>query len=151
LNGKVLEQKFLLWVTDIDVVWIFDLSSVAGANVQPNGRYPARDGMVLIVGFRGADQPRGIFALGVSGQIKQLSDPIGRLDGVYELRDGSLLITDWNTGRALALERKERRAAARFRLQRSRGLLRVPESGGGLTVVVPDLAQSQLRFIHLRK
>jgi len=27
----------------------------------------------------------------------------------------------------------------------------VPGEGGSLTVVVPDLVQSQLRFIHLRK
>lgn len=143
LNGKLLEQKFLpaaggealnkpkgiwvkgdrLWVTDIDVVWIFDLKTkkgrkaalpgikfandpavadnvlyvsdnrsdqlfkvepadflnakgepkvttvFTGVSVFPNGLYPARDGMLLIVGFQAADKPRSIFALGVSGRI----------------------------------------------------------------------------------
>ena len=54
--------------------------------------------MLLIAGSLGADKPRSIYALGVSGQLKQLSDPIGRLVGLYGLRGGSLLFTDWNTG-----------------------------------------------------
>ena len=58
----------------------------------------ARDGMLRIVGFLAPNKSRGIFALGVGGQIKALSEPIGRLDGVYELRDGTLLATDWNSG-----------------------------------------------------
>ena len=35
----------------------------------------------------------------MSGQIKQLSDPIGRLDGAYEMADGSLLLgVDYDGG-----------------------------------------------------
>jgi hypothetical protein len=225
VDGKVIEQKFLpaaggealnkpkgiwirgdrLWVTDIDVVWIFELKTrkgrklalpgvgfandpaVAGntlyisdnrndklvkiepadflnakkepqvtavfanAGVNPNGLYPARDGMLYMVGFLAADKPRPIYALGVSGQIKQLSEPIGRLDGIYEMRDGSLLFTDWNTG---SLSRWSEKAGVQKLAEGFKGpadFCVVPGSGGSMTVVVPDLPQSQLRFIHLRK
>jgi sugar lactone lactonase YvrE len=224
LNGKVLEQQFLpakggealnkpkgiwvrgnrLWVTDIDVVWVFDLKTkkgrkaalpgiqfandptvdgnvlyvsdnrsdqlfrvepadflnaksapkvtpaFKGAGVSPNGLYPARDGTLLMVGFLAPDKPRGVFLLGVSGQVKAVSDPIGRLDGVYELPDGSLLATDWNSGSLF-------RWSERTGMQKLAGGFKGPAdfavvpAAGGMTVVVPDLVQSQLRFVQLRK
>jgi hypothetical protein len=90
----------------------------AGAGVNPNGVYPARSGMLYMVGFLAADKPKPIFALGVSGQIKPISDPIGRLDGIYEMKDGSLLFTDWNTG---SLSRWSEKAACRSSPTASRG------------------------------
>ena len=171
LDGKVIEEKWVpakdgealnkpkgiwiggerLWVTDIDVVWIFDLKTkegrklalpgvgfandpavmgsalyisdnrndklvkvepadflnarnpkvtevIGGLGLHPNGIYPTKDGMLLIGGFLAPDKPKGLYALGVSGQVKQLADPLGRIDGLYEMADGSLLFTDWNTG-----------------------------------------------------
>jgi hypothetical protein len=225
LDGKVIEQKSLpaaggealnkpkgiwirgerLWVTDIDVVWIFDLKTkkgrklalpgvgfandpavagktlyisdnrndkvvkvepadfldakkepavtqvFSGAGVHPNGIYPARDGMLYMVGFLAADKPRPIYLLGVSGQIKPLSEPIGRLDGIHELRDGSLLFTDWNTS---SLSRWSEKSGVQKLVDGFKGpadFCVVPGSGGAMTVVVPDLVQSQLRFIQLRK
>jgi hypothetical protein len=225
LDGKVIEQKFLpaaggealnkpkgiwirgerLWVTDIDVVWIFDLKTkkgrklalpgvgfandpavagnvlyisdnrndklvkvqpadflnakkepsvtevFSGASVNPNGLYPARDGMLLMVGFLGADKPRAIYALGVSGQIKQLSEPLGRLDGIYELKDGSLLATDWNTGSLFRWSEKTGMQKLASGFKGPADFCVVPGAGGSMTVVVPDLPQSQLRFIQLRR
>ena len=223
LSGKVLEKQFLpaaggeklnkpkgnwvrgerFWVTDIDVVWVFDLKTkkgrkvavpigfandlavvgntlyvsdnrndalikiepadflnskgepkittlFSGANVNPNGLWPARDGMLLMAGFLAPDKPRGIFALGVSGQIKQISEPIGRLDGLYELPGGSYLATDWNSGSLFQwLPNGEmRKLADGFKGPADFAV--VPQSGG-LTVVVPDLVQGQLRFVQLRK
>ncbi len=225
LNGKVLERQFLpakggealskpkgiwvrgnrLWVTDIDVVWVFDLktkkgrklalpgaqfandptvagnvlyvsdnvsdqlfkvepadflnakgapkvtSIFKGAGVNPNGLYPQRDGMLLMVGFLSPATPRGIFALGVSGQLKRLSDPLGRLDGVYELSDGSLLVTDWGTGSLFHWNERSRRMQILATGFKGPADFAVVPAAGGLTVVVPDLVQSQLRFIQLRK
>jgi len=222
LAGKIVERQFLpakggeklnkpkgiwvqgdrLWVTDIDVVWIFDLKTrkgrklavplgfandpavmdgalyvsdnrndalikiepadflnakkepaittlFSGAGVSPNGVYPARDGMLLMGGFIAPDKPRGIFALGVSGQIKQLSPPIGRIDGLYEMRDGSYLATDWNSGSLFQwLQNGEiRKLADGFKGPAD--FCVIPQAGG-LTVVVPDLVQGQLRFVQLR-
>ena len=223
LAGKILEKQFLpaaggeklnkpkgiwvrgdrLWVTDIDVVWVFDLKTkkgrkvaipgakfandptvagnvlyvsdnaadalykiepadflnargepqvttiFSGAGVNPNGLYPARDGMLLMVGFLSPDKPRGIYALGVSGQIKKLSEPIGRLDGIYELADGSYLSTDWNSGSLFQwMQNGEMRKLADG-MKGPADFCVIPQAGG-LTVVVPDLVQGQLRFVQLR-
>ena len=123
----------------------------SGAGVNPNGVYPARDGRLYMVGFPAADKPKPIFALGVSGQIKPLSDPIGRLDGIYQLNDGSLLFTDWNTG---SLSRWSQKGGVQKLADGFKGpadLCVVPGKGESMTVVVPDLPQSQLRFIQLTK
>lgn len=224
LDGKVIEKQFLpapggeklhkpkgiwirgdrLWVTDIDVVWVFDLKTkkgrklalpgvgfandpavmdgalyisdnrndklvkvepadflntkgepritemFSGKGVNPNGVYPGPDGMLLMVGSLAPDKPRGIFLLGVSGQVKPVSAPIGRLDGVYPLPDGSLLVTEWNTG---SLSRwtangEMRKLADGFKGPADFCVMARP---GGLTVFVPDLVQSQLRIVQLGK
>ena len=121
-----------------------------GAGVNPNGIYPLRDGRLLMVGIATPDKPMGIYALGVSGQIKKLSEPIGRLDGAYEMADGSLLITDWDSGALIhRTENGERRKLADgFKGPADFCVL---PNAGGLTVFVPDLVQSQLRIIQLRK
>ncbi len=123
----------------------------AGAQINPNGLYPARDGMLLMVGFLAADKPRGIYALGVSGQIKTLSEPIGRLDGLYELKDGSLLATDWNSGSLFRWSEKTGKQDLATGFKGPADFCVIPGAGGSMTVVVPDLVQSQLRFIHLRE
>jgi len=224
LDGKVLEKQFLpaaggeklhkpkgiwiqgnrLWVTDIDVVWVFDLKTkkgrklelpgvgfandpavmdgvlyvsdnrndklvkvepadflnmkgepkltevFSGRNVNPNGVYPGPDGMLLMVGFVAPDKPRGIYLLGVSGQVKTASDPIGRLDGVYPLPDGSLLLTDWNSGSLFRWtdNGEMRKLADGFKGPAD---FCVMKRAGGLTVYVPDLVQSQLRIVQLGK
>ena len=122
-----------------------------GAGVNPNGLHPARSGMLYMVGFAGPNNPRFIAALGVSGQIKKLTEPFGGLDGIYELADGSLLFTNWYNGtlshwsdaggiKELA---KGFKGPADFAV--------IPGDAGSMTVVVPDLPASQVRFIHLRK
>ena len=92
----------------------------------------------------------GIFALGVSGQIKKLSDPIGRLDGAYEMQDGSLLVTDWDSG---SLFHRNENGETRKLADGFKGPADfcVMPQAGGLTVYLPDLVQSNLRIIQLRK
>jgi hypothetical protein len=121
-----------------------------GASVNPNGLYPARDGMLLMVGFLAPDKPRAIFALGVSGQMKDLSGPIGRLDGIYELPDRTLLATDWNSGSLFSWSEKTGMQKLATGFKGPADFAVVPQ-GTRLTVVVPDLVQSQVRFIHLQK
>jgi hypothetical protein len=224
LLGKVLDKQFLpaaggeklnkpkgnwvkgnrFWVTDIDVVWVFDLKTKKGrklalpgakfandsavmdgalyvsdnradqiykivpadflntkgepkittllnaAGVSPNGIYPARSGMLLMAGFSPPDKPKGFYALGVSGQVKTLSDPIGMLDGLYEMADGSLLATDWKTGSLFQWSESGGMKKLAEGFKGPADLCVVP-AAGGLTVVVPDLVQGQLRFVQLRK
>jgi len=107
--------------------------------------------MLLFGGFLAPDKPKGLYALGVSGQVKRVSDPIGRIDGLYELADGSLLFTDWNTGSLSHWSEKGgvKQLAAGFKGPADFTV--VPGEGGSMTIVVPDLVQSHLRFIRLRK
>ena len=224
LNGKVIEERWVpvkggealnkpkgiwiqgerLWVTDIDVVWIFDLKTkkgrklalpgvgfandpavmgkalyisdnrgdklvkvepadflnaknpsvteiFAGVGINPNGVYPSKTGMLLMGGFLAPDKPKALFALGVSGQVKAISDPIGRIDGLYELKDGSLLYTDWNTSSLSYWSEKGGTRVLAAGFKGPADFCVIPNADGSMTVVVPDLVQSQLRFIQLRK
>jgi len=221
LAGKVLEEQFLpaagdvlnkpkgiwvegdrLWVTDIDVVWVFDLKTrrgkkvalpgikfandptvranalfvsdnrgdqvyrvepadfldakgdpkvtlvFSGKSVNPNGLYPARDGSLLVVGFMSADQPRGIYALSAGGEVKALSKDLGRLDGVYEMDDGTLLVTDWNSGSLSRWSAKTGLQTLASGFKGPADFCVVPEAKG-LLVVVPDLVKSELRLVRL--
>jgi hypothetical protein len=83
--------------------------------------------------------------------VKPISDPIGRIDGLYEMADGSLLFTDWNSG---SLSHWSDAGGVKKLADGFKGpadFTVVPGAGGSMTVVVPDLVQSQLRFIHLRR
>ena len=221
LDGKVLEERFLpaagetlhkpkgiwvkgdrLWVTDIDVVWVFDLKTrkgrklelpgmgfandptviggdlyisdnrndllyrvepadflttrdkpvvsvvLAGKGLNPNGVYPGRDGSVLIGGFMGADKPRGLYSLSKKGELKTLADNIGRVDGIYLMKDGSLLVTDWNSGSLARWTPKDGMQPLAKGFKGPADFTVVPEAKG-LLVVVPDLPKSELRLIRL--
>jgi hypothetical protein len=118
------------------------------AQVNPNGIWPAHGGLV-VVGFLAPDQPRAIYVLGKDGQPKAISDPIGRLDGVYELKDKSLLVTDWNSGSLFQWSKKlgMHKLAEGFKGPAD---FCVIAKGKGVTAYVPDLVQSQVRIIELR-
>lgn len=223
LEGKVLEDRFLpaageilnkpkgiwvegdrLWVTDIDVVWVFDLKTrrgkklalpgakfandptvkanvlfvsdnrtdqlfrvepadfldtqaepkvtlvFSGKSINPNGLYPARDGSILMVGFMSDKEARGIYAVSAGGEIKTLAKDLGRLDGLYEMEDGTLLATDWNSGSLFRWSASTGMQALATGFKGPADFCVVPESGG-LLVVVPDLVKSELRLVRLAR
>ena len=222
LDGKILDERFLpagsdvlnkpkgiwvegnrLWVTDIDVVWVFDLKTrqgrkvelpgiqfandpavqgnvlfvsdnradelyrvepadfldkgapkvtrvFSGKSVNPNGLYPAKDGSLLMVGFKSADQPRGIYALGADGEIKTLAKDVGSLDGLFQMDDGSLLVTDWKSGSLFRWSAKTGQQILASGFKGPADFCVVPEAAG-LLVVVPDLVKSELRLVRLGK
>lgn len=120
----------------------------AGKSIHPNGLYPARDGSLLIGGFLSPKEARGIYSLSRSGEIRTLAKGVGRVDGIYQLRDGSLLITNWDTG---SLSHWSAKAGVQVLAKGFKGpadFCVIPDDKG-LTVVVPDLVQSQLRIIRL--
>jgi DNA-binding beta-propeller fold protein YncE len=223
LTGQILDRQFLpgpggeplnkpkgiwvqgnrLWVTDIDVVWVFDLTTrrgkklplpgaqfandlavaggvlyvsdnrtdqvfriepadfletaaapritraVQGKAMNPNGVYPGRDGALLVVGFLAADQPRGIYSVSAAGEVATLAPSVGRLDGVYRLDDGSLLVTEWNSGSLLRWSPKGTDTLARG-FKGPADFCVVPEASGML-VVVPDLVSSELRMVRIAR
>jgi hypothetical protein len=223
LTGDILDRQFLpvaggealnkpkgiwiagnrLWVTDIDVVWVFDLKTrrgkklalpgiqfandpavmgkalyvsdnrgdqvfrvepadflemsgqptitrlFQGKSVNPNGVYPGRDSSLLVVGFMSADQPRGIYSVTAAGDVRTMAPSIGRLDGVYQIDDGTLLITDWNSGSLLRWSPRGTEPLAKG-FKGPADFCVVPESGG-LLVVVPDLVTGDLRLVRLAR
>lgn len=96
------------------------------------------------MGSLAADKPRGIHTIGRGGEISTLVQPFGRLDGVYETRDGGLLVTDWNTGSlnywslsgGMTQLAKDFKGPADFCVM-------------GDTVYVPDLVKSEVRIVRL--
>jgi sugar lactone lactonase YvrE len=122
----------------------------SGKSINPNGLYPARDGSILIVGFMSPDQARGIYALTAGGEIKTLARDLGRLDGLYEMDDGTLLATDWNSGSLFRWSAKTGMEKLASGFKGPADFCVVPESGG-LLVVVPDLVKSELRLVRLAR
>ncbi|MFQ5566813.1 MAG: hypothetical protein ACE5EU_10685 [Paracoccaceae bacterium] len=126
---------------DVTLVW-------SGKEINPNGVAPAADGSLLMVGFGAKETPRGIHVMAPGGEPEALSDGIGRLDGVYQMSDGALLITDWNSG-SLGLWSAEggmQELASDFKGPADFG---VAPNAEGLLVAVPDLVKSELRLIQL--
>jgi hypothetical protein len=114
-----------------------------GGSVFPNGLWPTKEGL-LMVGFQSPDKPRGIYVMGRDGAITQLSQPIGRLDGLYQMRDRSLLVTDWNTG---SLFRWSAETGIQTLAKGFKGPADLCVMGN--TVYVPDLVKGEIRIIRL--
>jgi hypothetical protein len=223
LKGKVLEEQFLpaqvdilnkpkgiwvegtrLWVTDIDVAWIFDLKTRKGRKVAlpgasfandltvirgvlfvsdskegriykvepanfldipgkskvsvfpgpisftPNGLYPALDGSLLAVGFEKTANEGRIHSITMAGNIKVLATGLGSLDGIAQLEDGSILVTDWKVGSLLWWDKRAgvKKLATGFKGPADFCVVRLAQ---GLMVVVPDLVKSELRMLRLAR
>jgi hypothetical protein len=117
---------------------------IAKQNANPNGLWPTRGGSLLMAGF--GDQPRGIQILGPDGTLKTVLQPFGKLDGLYQLPDGSLLFTDWAAGHlahwsengGLLPLAKDFKGPADFCVMND-------------TVYVPDLVKSEIRVVRLTR
>lgn len=102
-----------------------------------------------MVGFAGADQRRGIYALGADGKVKTLAKDLGALDGVYQTKNGTLLVTDWASGSLFAWSAKGGRQPLASGFKGPADFCVMPEKQG-LLVVVPDLVKSELRLVRLQ-
>jgi hypothetical protein len=122
--------------------------AAAGKKYYPNGLYPARDGSLFAVGFQSPKDPRGIYSLGRHGETKTLADGIGQLDGVYQLKDGSLLVTDWKSGSLSHWSAKGGMKPLVAGFKGPADFCVIP-GAKGLTAYVPDLVQGQVRIVKL--
>jgi hypothetical protein len=120
----------------------------SGKSVNPNGLYPAKDGSLIMVGIMTPEQPRAIYSMSRDGDVKAISQPIGRLDGVYEARDGTLLVTDWVSGSLLRWSPKGGIEPLATGFKGPADFCVLPQADG-LTVYVPDLVKSEIRIIRL--
>jgi len=122
----------------------------AGKKMFPNGLYPSRDGALLIGGFQSPKDPRGLYRIDRDGEVKVLADGLGRIDGVYQLNDGSLLVTDWNSGSFAHWTAKGGMQPLAKGFKGPADFCVVGDAKG-MTAYVPDLVQSQLRIIRLAR
>jgi len=117
-------------------------------SIFPNGVYPGDKGMLLMVGFKSKDEPRGIYSMAPGQEPKLISQPIGQLDGLYRSKEGDILATDWVTG---SLFQWSEQGGVRKLVDGFRGpadFCAFPK-GSGLMVVAPDLVNGNLHFIEL--
>jgi sugar lactone lactonase YvrE len=116
--------------------------------INPNGVYPGRDGTLLIVGFKSDTEKRGIYSMKPGEDPTVLVKDVGRLDGLYQMKDGTLIVTDWDSGTVFAWSKKAGRAPIASGFKGPADLCAFPH-GGGLMVIVPDLVKGELRIIQL--
>src|SRR6185436_11498096 len=118
------------------------------AGVNPNGVYPGK-GRLLIAGMAAPKSQRAIWAIGKDGTPSPISLPLGRLDGLYEMKDGSILATDWDTGSLFHWSMETGMTSLAKGFKGPADFCVAPAANGNLTAIVPDLVQSHLRFIEL--
>jgi hypothetical protein len=118
--------------------------------INPNGVYPGKGGALMMVGFKGKDDPRGIYSLVPGKEPQLISDKIGMLDGLYLMSNGDVLATDWMTGSLFQWNKTMgvKKLAADFKGPADFCAF---ENAKGLMVVVPDLVKGEMRFVQLGK
>lgn len=197
-------EKGVLWVTDIDTVWAFDIAKRKGRPVAlpgaefandltvindilfvsdsgrkriyrvepanflnpdiipevaiygtelsfaPNGLYPSRNKALLVAGYDSGDQDHGVYSIEDEDNFETLIKNLGKLDGLVELKDGTILVTDWKSHSLISWNRKTGLKKLATGFGGPADFCVIPE-GKRLLVVVPDLVKSELRFIRLSK
>jgi hypothetical protein len=157
--------KNVLYVTDNrnDTVWSVEPADfmkgkkppkitkvVSGKGINPNGVYPARNGSLLIAGFKSKDEARGIYQLSLGQEPKLISKPIGLVDGIYQMRNGEILATDWVTNSLFQWNEKDgvRKLAGDIKGPADFCVVR---NRDGYLVALPDLVKGEIRLIQLGK
>jgi hypothetical protein len=120
----------------------------SGKGVSPNGIYPSRNGSLLLGGFKSKDDPHGIYELGLGQEPKLISKPIGMVDGIYQMRSGEILATDWVTNSLFQWNEKDgvRKLAGDIKGPADFCVVR---NRDGYLVALPDLVKGEIRLIQL--
>ena len=103
-----------------------------------------------MVGFKGKDDPRGIYSMAPGKEPAELSDKIGMLDGLYQMSDGDILATDWISGSLFRWNKKDGVQKLATDFKGPADFCAFPNKKG-LMVVVPDLVKGEMRFVQLGK
>ena len=123
--------------------------ALATAGIHPNGVYPGKRDELIVVGFQSPKVAQGIYTVGKHGEVNELAQGLGRLDGVYRMKDGSLLVTEWNSGSLAHWTEKGGMQQLAGNFKGPADFAVIDDGKKGMTVVVPDLPASQLRIIRL--
>jgi hypothetical protein len=120
----------------------------SGKGINPNGIWMAKDGSLLMAGFKSKDEPHGIYKMTLGQEPKLISQPIGMLDGLYELKNGDLLVTDWVTNSLFQWNEKTGVHKLVGDIKGPADFAVVPNKQGYL-VALPDLVKGEVRLIQL--
>jgi hypothetical protein len=121
-----------------------------GKAINPNGLFPGKGGALLMVGFKDKDNPRAIYSMAPGKEPVAQTDNFGMLDGLYQMRNGDILFTDWKTGSLTRWNKKDG-------MQKLAGDFKGPAdfcafpNEEGLMVAVPDLVKGEIRLIQLSR
>ena len=121
-----------------------------GKGVFPNGLYPGKNGSLIMVGFESKDKPHGIYEMAPGKEPKLISKNIGMLDGLYRMKNGDLIATDWVSGAVFQWNKKMGKNDLATGFKGPADLCVIPNKQG-LLVVVPDLVKGEMRFVQLGK
>jgi len=114
--------------------------------IFPNGLWPAKDGGLLMVGFQSPDKPKAIYEMAADGSVRTLSQPIGRLDGLYQGGDGALIVTDWDSGSVFRWSAKDGVQVLGRNFKGPADLCVMDR-----TIYVPDLVKGEVRILRIAK
>jgi hypothetical protein len=122
----------------------------SGKDVFPNGLWPAPHGKLLMVGFQAKDKPQAIYEMAPGKDPVAISDKIGLLDGLYRMKNGDLLVTDWVSGSLFQWNKKMGKHDLATGIKGPADIAVVPNKKGYL-VAVPDLVKGEIRLVQLGK
>ena len=124
----------LFSITPADFLEMSESPKVAAAwrakGINPNGIYPAQDGSLLVVGFKSDKEKRGIYSMAPGMEPRAIASYLGRLDGLYQMKDGTLLVTDWDTGSVFTWSEKAGRSTIASGFKGPADLCVFPHEGG---------------------
>ncbi len=118
--------------------------------IYPNGLFPGKGGALLMVGLKDKDNPRAIYSMAPGKDPVALTDNFGLLDGLYQMRNGDILVTDWKTGSLIRWNKKDGMQKLAGDFKGPADFCVVPNEQGFM-VVVPDLVKGELRLIQLSR
>lgn len=121
---------------------------LSAKNIHPNGLYPTADGTLLLAGYKSGREPSGIYSFDPRGKVKEVLKDAGRLDGLYQMKDGTILATDWIAGTLFSATEKGQMTALASGFKGPADFCVFPDAGG-YVAVVPDLVKSELRFVRI--
>ena len=118
--------------------------------INPNGLFPGKGGVLLIVGVKDKDNPRGIYSMVPGNLPVAQTDNFGMLDGLYQMRDGDILFTDWKTGSLMRWNKKDGMQKLAGDFKGPADFCAFPNEQGTF-VAVPDLVKGEIRLIQLSR
>ena len=118
--------------------------------INPNGVFPGKGGALLMVGLKDKDNPRAIYSMAKGKDPVAQTDNFGLLDGLYQMRNGDILFTDWKTGSLTRWNKKDGMQKLAGDFKGPADFCAFPNEQGTF-VAVPDLVKGEIRLIQLSR